>query len=136
MKILFVCLGNICRSPAAEGICRLYHPSHDVASAGTSGYHTWNGPDLKSVAICQHNNIDISGHVAQAIVDEDAEIYDLIYATDKATYYKLREIIGDRYHEKIHMLGKEDIIDPYGLDMSVFEKMYKQLEEAILQLKI
>lgn len=136
MRVLFVCQGNLYRSPVAEGVFRLYYPQHESDSAWTTSYNNGDPANLKSVAICQHNNIDISEHQARAITIEDVHEFDFIYAMDKNTYHKLRQSIPDTFHEKIHTLWKTDIIDPHRGDMPVFEKMYAQIEEAILSLDI
>ena len=87
-KFLMVCLGNICRSPLAEGILSNKFSKLDVYvdSAGTSGYHIGESPDPRSINIAQKNNIDISSQRARKISKNDIKKFDLIYAMDKSNY--------------------------------------------------
>jgi len=84
MKILMVCLGNICRSPMAEGIMKARIAenglSWKVASAGTEGYHAGEGADNRAVRTAQRNGIDISHHIARRMLQRDFTDYDIIYA--------------------------------------------------------
>lgn len=84
MKILFVCLGNICRSPIAEGVLRHLAEQNDlnwkIDSAGTEYYHVGERPDRRAIAQCLKYNIDISSQRARQIRARDFEKFDLIYA--------------------------------------------------------
>ena len=84
MKILMVCLGNICRSPIAEGVLRHKVKEHGldwtVESAGTNPYHTGEAPHKYSQKVCLTHGIDISGQRARTFTKNDFEAYDVIYA--------------------------------------------------------
>jgi protein-tyrosine phosphatase len=90
MKILMVCLGNICRSPLAEGIMRKKIEENgldwEVDSAGTSAWHIGQAPDARSILVAQKYNIDISQQTARQIQTSDFENFDLLYAMDYSNY--------------------------------------------------
>ena len=87
-KILMVCLGNICRSPLAEGILqsKLDNNLFVVDSAGTSNYHIGNKPDPRSIAIAKKKGIDITKQQARQFVKQDFLDFDIIYAMDNSNY--------------------------------------------------
>ena len=95
MKMLFVCLGNICRSPMAEGIMKDLIKQHqldwEVESAGTESYHVGQSPDARAIRTCKNHAIDISSQRARQICKKDCDDFDLVYAlgTD------IMEEIGD-----------------------------------------
>lgn len=141
MKILMVCLGNICRSPLAEGILQTkieeYRLDWKVDSAGTSGYHQGGEPDERSIRIANKNGIDISNQRSQQFSKIDFDNYDLICAMDSSNYNDLRNL-ADHPHqlEKIHMImnfaqpGMNlNVIDPYYGEEG-FEIVFGMLEEA------
>ena len=141
MKILMVCLGNICRSPLAEGIMKTKIEAHGlnwkVDSAGTAGYHIGEPPDQRSVLIARQNRIDISSQRARQFSSEDFEHYDLICAMDSSNYSNLKKKaqIQDQL-EKIHMImnfsqpGRNvNVIDPYYGEEG-FDTVFKMLDEA------
>ena len=141
MKILFVCLGNICRSPLAEGIARDLIAKKglkiEVDSAGTSGFHIDEAPDSRSIAIAHKYGIDISrlkGRKVNAYSDNE---FDLIVAMDRQNYADLSRF---NFGDKLVLmgdygLGGKDIPDPYYYkDMEGFEKIYTMLNKAILNL--
>ena len=83
MKILMVCLGNICRSPLAEGILKSKLPDYIVDSAGTISMHEGNHPDKRSVKVAALHNIDISKQRSRPIQPKDLESFDRIYCMDR-----------------------------------------------------
>jgi protein-tyrosine phosphatase len=97
MKILMVCLGNICRSPLAEGI--LQHKANAAAlnwqvdSAGTAGYHVGNPPHHLSQKVAKHNGIDISHQQCKQFVQEDMLNYDRIYVMDSSNYNDVKRLV-------------------------------------------
>ena len=95
MKILMVCLGNICRSPLAEGILRnkAKNLKIEIDSAGTASYHIGNPPDYRSIKIAKKYRIDISKQSARKITKEDFEIFDIIYAMDLNNYNDIIKMI-------------------------------------------
>ncbi|MEL6636029.1 MAG: low molecular weight protein-tyrosine-phosphatase [Bacteroidota bacterium] len=141
MKVLMVCLGNICRSPLAEGI--LQHQIHQrsldwrVDSAGTGSWHVGERPDPRSIATARQYGIDISSQRARQFTPADLNDYDLIFAMDSSNY---RDIL--RQAQKADQEAKVDLImnlvqpgynqnvpDPY-YDSEGFEKVYQMLAEA------
>ena len=135
-----VCLGNICRSPLAEGILKskLFRANVVVDSAGTGAYHIGEKPDNRSIAVAKINGIDISGQRARKFLAEDFDEFDLIYVMDNENY---RDVIALARNEadiaKVKMILKEvfpnenlDVPDPYlGGDYG-FRNVYKMLDEA------
>ncbi len=93
-----VCLGNICRSPLAEGI--LQHKSKEagfdwfIDSAGTGGYHIGEQPHILSQKVALQNGIDISGQQGRKFVPEDMRVFDKIYVMDEANYAEVQRISG------------------------------------------
>jgi protein-tyrosine phosphatase len=86
MKILFVCLGNICRSPLAEGILRKLSPELEIDSAGTSNFHIGSPPDHRMIETASQHDIDISELAARQFVPKDFEYFDKIVVMDAANY--------------------------------------------------
>jgi protein-tyrosine phosphatase len=136
-KILCVCLGNICRSPAVEGI--LKHELGDgflVESRGTSQYHGGGSADARSVAVCAEHGVDISKHIAQPLTKEDGEFFDIIFAMDKQNYRDILEIVSQEDRNKVYMFDEEkDVADPYYGEENGFEDMFLHLEERAKEWK-
>ena len=103
MKILMVCLGNICRSPLAEGI--LQHKAREaglnweVESAGTNSYHTGEAPHALSQKVAAMNGINICEQRARRFVKEDFEKFDIIYAMADDVLDDMRRIAKDKFNE-------------------------------------
>lgn len=139
-KILMVCLGNICRSPLAEGILKskLFRADVFIDSAGTGAYHIAEKPDSRSIAVAKTNNIDITDQRARKFLVEDFDEFDLIYVMDHENY---RDVISIARNSediaKVKMILNEvfpnenlDVPDPYlGGDYG-FKNVYKMLDEA------
>ena len=98
MKILMVCLGNICRSPLAEGILtsKTKHLNVIVDSAGTAGYHIGALPDSRSIEIADNYNIDLRNQRARQISRADFEEFDIIYAMDTNNYGHLMALANNQ----------------------------------------
>ena len=139
-KILMVCLGNICRSPLAEGILASKLPSEHfyVDSAGTGDYHIGKIPDHRSVAIAKLNGIDITYQKARQFTSKDFEDFDYIYAMDYSNYQNIVELAPDTESaQKVKLILNElfenenvDVPDPYfGLENG-FPKVYKMLDQV------
>ncbi len=138
-KILMVCLGNICRSPLAEGILRS-KLSEDfvVDSAGTGSWHIGNPPDPRSVAVAKQNGIDISMLEGRQFHKNDFSEFDHIYVMDNQNY---RDVIekasSEEEKQKVSLIldvifpgERVDVPDPYYGLQDGFEKVYAMLDEA------
>jgi protein-tyrosine phosphatase len=141
MKILMVCLGNICRSPLAEGILRAKIEaeglSWEVDSVGIGAWHMGEAPDRRSIAIARRHGIDISSQRARRLQAADLEAFDLIFAMDEQNYQDILRLDGKRrYRHKVSLLmslahpdKKVSIPDPYWNDDG-FEKVFQMIEQA------
>ena len=140
MKVLMVCLGNICRSPLAEGILKskVFLKDVYVDSAGTAGYHVGKAPDKRSIAVAHKYGIDISNQQCRKFSVQDFDNFDLIYAMDNSNYDNIVQLARDDYDKaKVRMILNEvhpnenlDIPDPYYGGAYGFETVYKMLNEA------
>lgn len=139
-KILMVCLGNICRSPLAEGILKSKLPadSFDVDSAGTASYHIGQAPDKRSIATARSHGLEISHLRGRQFRVEDFEIFDLIYTMDNSNYHHvIQQARTEADKSKVKLIlneiypGKDlDVPDPYYGGDQGFENVYKMLDEA------
>lgn len=135
-----VCLGNICRSPVAEGVMRAKAKEHvievEIDSAGTSGWHDGAAPDERSLINASKNGIDISKQKSRKVVLSDFEVFDFLYAMDESNYNNLLNMASQKYHHKIKMILNEvnagdnrSVPDPYyGNDG--FQLVFDLLDEA------
>lgn len=141
MKILFVCLGNICRSPLAEGILRAKISDKDldieIESAGFESYHINEPPDKRAIKICSKYGIDITEKKCRLFTSEDFDKFDRIYVMDSANYRDVQYFSrNEEDMEKVKYLlsvidGKDQSVpDPYyGGDVG-FEKVFSLVNEA------
>lgn len=141
MRILMVCLGNICRSPMAEGILKskIEEQGLDwkVDSAGTGSWHIGELPDPRSILEARRNGIDITDQRARQIEGSDFDQFDLILAMDRSNYQDISRLAnGKENQEKVMMImdlvstdTPQNVPDPYWNDDG-FNKVFKMLEEA------
>jgi protein-tyrosine phosphatase len=126
MKVLMVCLGNICRSPLAEGV--LKHKAQQaglnwtVESAGTNGYHTGEAPHHLSQKVARLNGIDICEQRARRFVKEDFDRYDMIYAMADDVLDDMRRIARERFNAGKAVLFMNELYP--GEDRSVPDPWY------------
>jgi protein-tyrosine phosphatase len=140
MRILMVCLGNICRSPLAEGILKSKLPkdSFTIDSAGTSNYHIDELPDRRSIDVAKKHHIDITNQRGRQFTSEDFDEFDLIYAMDSSNYkniIKLARTPEDMAKVKlildeIQNFNLKDVPDPYYGGVNGFEHVYQMLDLA------
>lgn len=127
-----VCLGNICRSPLAEGILKSkLNANFEVDSAGTAAYHVGNPPDQRSIAVAQQFGIDISQQRARQFKKDDFNNFDLIFVMDQNNYNDVVELATPAQRRKVHLLRKNnEVPDPYYGDASAFEAVFHLIDTA------
>tara|TARA_B100001564_G_scaffold312545_1_gene285510 strand:- start:3805 stop:4251 length:447 start_codon:yes stop_codon:yes gene_type:complete len=139
MKILMVCLGNICRSPLAEGILKKKAKNLDliIDSAGTANYHVGKNPDIRSIEIAEKHGIDIKNQIARQFTKNDFINFDVIYAMDKQNYYDIIKKASSKLEiEKVKLILSESnnnldcVPDPYYGGKNGFNDVYNMLDEA------
>jgi protein-tyrosine phosphatase len=138
-KVLMVCLGNICRSPLAEGILsNMVNPAKVlVDSAGTGSYHLGNAPDPRSIAVAEKNGIDISQQRCRVLTQKDVEDFDHIYVMDKNNHANvLRLCQSPEQKAKVSLLlaaagmGNAEVPDPYYGGADGFAKVFALIQGA------
>lgn len=135
-----VCLGNICRSPLAEGILKskLPHGNFVVDSAGTANYHVGDLPDRRSVAVAKKYGIDISTLKGRQFNAKDFDDFDMIYVMDESNYNHVISLARtEKDQAKVKLILNEiypnqnyDVPDPYYGSEHGFENVFKMLDEA------
>jgi low molecular weight protein-tyrosine phosphatase len=142
MKILMVCLGNICRSPLAEGILKdkleKAGLNWEVDSAGTNRYHTGDAPHRLSQKVARMHGIDISKLKARTIAPEDFDRFDKIYAMAQDVIADMKTVVGKKFNgNKVELLMNElfpgeniDVPDPYYGGEQGFHDVYKLIDDA------
>ncbi len=139
-RVLMVCLGNICRSPLAEGILKSKVDPNKVFvdSAGTGSWHIGSEPDRRSIAIAKRYGLDITDQRGRQFSEDDFENFDHIFAMDNSNF---RDIISmaetNEDRQKVHLILEEifpsenvDVPDPYHGGEQGFENVYQMLNEA------
>jgi protein-tyrosine phosphatase len=140
IKIVMVCLGNICRSPLAEGILASKLPKKKfiVDSAGTGSWHIGHSPDERSILTAKKNKLDISNQKGRQFTASDFDEFDYIYVMDNSNYL---DVIGlaknEEQKQKVELIlnalfpGENvDVPDPYYGLQNGFDTVYKMLDEA------
>lgn len=141
-KVLFVCLGNICRSPLAEGVFLKKLEDNELLSAfsadsaGTASYHIGNLADKRSITVAANNGIKLT-HRARAFTQTDFHEFDLIVAMDRNNYHDINKKRPDGNLTKVVLMRDYDssrpggdVPDPYYGDLKDFEEVYHILEHA------
>lgn len=139
-KVLMICLGNICRSPLAEGILqsKVNKDKVFVDSAGTGGYHIGNAPDPRSIEVALQNGLDISHQKCRKFTVEDFDNFDFIYVMDKGNYMEINNASRKSSDmDKVKLIMEEvkpnanlSVPDPYFGADNGFENVFKMLDEA------
>jgi len=140
VKILMVCLGNICRSPLAEGLLASKLPKDKfiVDSAGTGAYHEGKQPDQRSILVAKKHGIDITSQKARQFTTRDFDHFDYIYAMDNSNYDNIIELAKNEVQRaKVEMIlnnlfpGENvDVPDPYYGLQNGFDMVYEMLDET------
>ncbi len=141
MKVLMVCLGNICRSPLAEGILQRKVEEKDlnwqIDSAGTGSWHVGELPDSRSIAVGKKYGIDLTSQRARQFKKIDLDRFDLIFAMDSSNYQNILKLAENQAQkDKVKLImneaapGRNEAVpDPYW-DDNGFEKIYQMLDKA------
>ncbi|KLT67834.1 MULTISPECIES: low molecular weight protein-tyrosine-phosphatase [Flavobacterium] len=140
VKILMVCLGNICRSPLAEGILASKLPQNTflVDSAGTGSWHVGHSPDKRSIAVAKKNGIDINHQKGRQFKTSDFDEFDYIYVMDISNYDDVLLLAKTAEHKnKVQLILNElfpdenvDVPDPYFGVSNGFDNVYEMLDEV------
>ena len=140
VKILMVCLGNICRSPLAEGILASKLPKNKfkVDSAGTGSWHINHKPDERSIAVAKKNSINISNQKGRQFNKSDFDAFDYIYVMDNSNYTTVIELAENlEQKQKVKLIldelfpnEKVDVPDPYFGLPNGFQIVYTMLDEV------
>jgi len=135
-----VCLGNICRSPLAEGILASKLPKNKfkVDSAGTGSWHIGHQPDKRSISIAKKNKLDISHQKGRQFTTSDFDTFDYIYVMDISNYWDVVKLSDNQEQtKKVQLILNElfpnenvDVPDPYYGVANGFESVYKMLDET------
>ena len=150
MKVLFVCLGNICRSPTAEGVFKHIVDTKGLSdqfvidSAGTSTWHRGDAPDARSTYYASLRNYELKGS-SRPVLSSDFEDFDIILAMDSKNHFDLKQEAPKPFHHKIKMITEyckihqpkhylEGIPDPYKNGEEGFELVLDLLEDSCTQL--
>jgi protein-tyrosine phosphatase len=142
-RVLFVCMGNICRSPTAEGVFRKLlaerAPELEVLtdSAGTHGYHDGAPPDPRACRAAERRGVDLTSLRARRVTEQDFERFELVLAMDEQNVEFLLEICPVEYRDRVKLLlefaphlGRREVPDPYYGGTTGFEHVLDLVEEA------
>jgi len=143
-KIVFVCLGNICRSPLAEAIFKHkikeknWHQYVEAASCGTANYHVGDSPDPRTIANAKKNGVVIQ-HLGRQLSEADLKYYDIILAMDQSNYQNILRLSNDTSHRKKVKMMREydsigkgnDVPDPYYGGEKNFQEVFDILDRSI-----
>ena len=142
ISILFVCMGNICRSPTAEGVFRHFVQEAGLVdriridSAGTHAYHTNEPADRRASAAAERRGHSLANMRARRVSEEDFEQFDFIIAMDRLNHVTLADQADADYHDKIHLFlefaswPEDDVPDPYYGGAKGFERVLDLVEDA------
>ncbi len=140
LKVLFVCLGNICRSPSAEAVFKKKADDNglsiEVDSAGTAGYHKGAAPDKRSQAVGMERGYSFKGLKCRKLVEQDFEKFDYILAMDNQNIANLLEACPEEFQHKVSLLlsfavsEEQEIPDPYYGGKRGFEYVLDLIEQG------
>jgi protein-tyrosine phosphatase len=140
INVLMVCLGNICRSPLAEGILKskVNTDQFFIDSAGTGSWHIGELPDIRSIQVAKKNNINITNQRCRQFVVEDFDEFDLIFVMDNSNYETVISLArNDRDKQKVNLILNQiypgnnlDVPDPYYDENRGFDRVFEMLNNA------
>ncbi len=142
LKVAFVCLGNICRSPLAEGAFRAHVASQGLSkrflidSAGTSSYHVGELPDQRSIAVAARHDVDISGQRSRQFVSSDLQEFDYVIAMDRSNQSNINALSSGEQRAEVTLLLDEgdtrtrEVPDPYYGGPGGFDHVWQLVNEA------
>ena len=143
VKVLFVCMGNICRSPTAQGVFEQLVEIHGLSelvlvdSAGTHAYHVGEQPDQRAAQAAARRGIDMSSQRARRVSEADFDEFDLVVAMDRANYEDLGEVCPPGHESKLRLflefapdVAEQEVPDPYYGGPGGFERVLDLVEAA------
>jgi protein-tyrosine phosphatase len=148
-KILFICTGNICRSPTAHAIASHKAKELDLShkftfdSAGTDSYHAGELPDFRAVETGKKRGISFEGIHSRQILKSDFDKFDYLMCMDKTHYKKLMQLAKVQHQEKVKLflqfceaenLWNDEVIDPYYKDSGAFDEVFDVIDLAVEKL--
>jgi protein-tyrosine phosphatase len=147
LKVLFVCMGNICRSPTAQGVFRALVEREGLSeriltdSAGTIAYHVGEPPDRRARETATKRGVVLDDLRARKALAKDFEAFDYVIAMDRANYRDLQEICPADYLHRLHLfmdfaphLPEDEVPDPYYGGIAGFDRVFDLVEQASLGL--
>jgi protein-tyrosine phosphatase len=143
IQVLFVCLGNICRSPLAEAMFRhkikALGLEYDVLcdSCGTGNYHIGSQPDSRTIAVAHKHGISIQ-HACRQLTAHDLDVFDYVIAMDKSNHQNILRLAANNQVEKVYLMRmfnnppeNLDVPDPYYGGMKDFQQVYDVLDSSL-----
>ncbi len=143
VSVLFICMGNICRSPTAQGVFRALVEREGLSdriatdSAGTIAYHVGEAPDRRARETASKRGIDLSDLRARKVVSQDFEQFDYLLAMDQDNYGDLETLCPPGFEERLHLFmdfapqrPEKEVPDPYYGGVAGFDRVFDMVEEA------
>jgi protein-tyrosine phosphatase len=143
VRVLFVCMGNICRSPTAQGVFENLVERQgltsliQIDSAGTHAYHVGEPPDVRATQAAGKRGISLGGQRARRVSEDDFLDFDYVLAMDRSNYDDLMSVCPPAHRSKLHLflkfapeLAQEEVPDPYYGGITGFERVLDLIEQA------
>lgn len=133
-SVLFVCLGNICRSPSAEAVMKKLAKNQGLAidfdSAGTANYHVGEAPDPRAISVGQALGFDLSMLRARQVNRQDFYEFDVLFAMDEQNLANLQKLMPEDATAVVRLFDERAVADPYYGDITDFEQMFDHIRRA------